>query len=141
MGGTNEIWRDADLEEKKEKEISDTILELYEKCVYKAIEFQKEENGNSPTIFVCSIPPFADVNTLPKNGHKALLFINERIRIWVEKQSNEQIKFCDIHKAMQNEKLYMRDGLAIADGVHFTKKGNKACGEAIARCILKNLQN
>ncbi len=137
MGGTNDVWRYADLAPGIEEEIGESLLDLYQKSVEGAFNLQKEyKDMDPPYVFICSIPPFGNVSTLPKNAQNSILHINAQIKSWIEEQNNDHILFCDVHKAMSNQERYMRKGLCIPDGVHFTKEGNKVCGVAIGRCIL-----
>ena len=41
---------------------------------------------------------------------------------------------------MQNETEFMRPGLSVPDGVHFTKEGDRVCGETFGQTIFQYLQ-
>ena len=52
------------------------------------------------------------------------------------------ILFADVHKNMRDsaEDVFEMDiRNCEGDGVHFTERGNKKCGESIAKVILQNL--
>lgn len=135
MGGTNDLWRFSDTAPNIEVEIAEDIIEKYHMAIPKAIKLQQDKGLPAPTVVVCSVPPFGNVKNLPKNVQTAVKYVNSELEKMVIVWKNPSIIFCDMHKAMRNDKFFMRDGLAILDGVHFTLEGNQTCGEAIAQVI------
>lgn len=135
MAGTNDLWRYSDMAPEIEVEISDSQIERYQEIIPKTVQLQTSKGLPPPIFVICSIPPFGNVKTLPKNVQKAVKFVNSELEKFVKGWNSSPILFCDVHKAMRNGDFFMHDGLAIADGVHFTVDGNKTCGEAIAKSI------
>jgi lysophospholipase L1-like esterase len=140
MAGTNDLWRYSDMDPDIEKEISEAQLERYREIIPKVVQLQTKKGLSPPMFVICSIPPFGNVKMLPKNVQKAVKFVNSELEKFVVAWKESPIMFCDVHKAMRGDDFFMREGLAIADGVHFTIDGNKACGEAIAKCIFMQMK-
>ena len=59
---------------------------------------------------------------------------------WWKNIINQIFLLCDVHGAMQNETEFMRPGLSVPDGVHFTKEGDRVCGETFGQTIFQYLQ-
>ncbi|NMC05753.1 MAG: hypothetical protein GYA24_11100 [Candidatus Lokiarchaeota archaeon] len=131
MGGTNDIWHFIAAMEGHEEEIVDGIIEELTRGIN---VIRKDPGCKNTRIILCSIPPFGDVKTLPKNGFDTL----NKTNLFVEQLcKKEGVIFCDVNKAMRadDKAKFARREFVVPDGVHFTPAGNQACGEAIARCI------
>ncbi len=131
MGGTNDVWRYSAFDDEMSTEMSDDVVE---QLANGASTAKLGEEGGVKNIILCSIPPFVKVPTLPRDAQKNLTRINAGIKGLCAK---EGYHFCDVNAAM-----HLPDGTGdpknhLNDGVHFTPAGNRACGEAIARCIGK----
>lgn len=121
MGGTNDIWHYLEAMQEHEDEIVDGIIE----DLMSGIEIIKAHPGCKNTIiFVCSIPPVADVKTLLPIMIDTINQANQKIEGLCKKM---KVRLCDVNKAMRsnNPKKYANKELVIADGVHFTPSGNK----------------
>ena len=77
---------------------------------------------------------------MPRNLHLAIVHINEQLEAFVARCNIPNVTFCDVHKGMRGDDLYMRPGLYLPDGVHFAIEGNRACGECIAAKIYEVLR-
>ena len=131
LGGTNDIWHFLDAMKGYENEIIDGIIEE----LTSGIKVIKAHPGCKNTIIIaCSIPPVGDVKTAPLKMADTINLANQKIEALC-KATN--VRFCDVNKAMRTNdaKKHAIKELVVADGVHFTPAGNKACGEAIAKCI------
>lgn len=132
MGGTNDVWRFAAIED----DIIDEVVEgIMEEIAYGINVVKKHPGKKNCKVLLCSIPPFGDVETVDIRMLHAVNKTN--LEIQESCQGNENVFFCDVNAAMRLDvpEKYAKPDLVIADGVHFTFAGNKACGEAIARCI------
>jgi lysophospholipase L1-like esterase len=135
MGGTNDVWRYCESAEGIEKEIAEEALELYEDVIKGAFAAQEADGKEKPVIFVNAIPPVGDAKSAPKKMKSAILYVNQEFERFVTEMKDDHVVFCDVHKAMRNDDLYMKEGLTIEDGVHFTTKGNYELGFAVANRI------
>ena len=57
MGGTNNVWRHADLAPEIADDIADEILDFYAKAVSQAESSQMDQLGYVPMILINSVPP------------------------------------------------------------------------------------
>nr|MDO8083669.1 SGNH/GDSL hydrolase family protein [Candidatus Sigynarchaeum springense]MDO8118896.1 SGNH/GDSL hydrolase family protein [Candidatus Sigynarchaeota archaeon] len=131
MGGTNDIWHFAAAMAGFENEIVDGIIEEHTR----GINIIRSHPGCKNThVILCSIPPMGNVKILTKAMLDAVNDANVKIESLCKQ---ERVIFCDVNKAMRGDEVnkYARPELVGPDGVHFTEAGNKACGEAIARCV------
>jgi lysophospholipase L1-like esterase len=131
MGGTNDIWHFLEAMKGVENEIIDGIIEE----LTSGIKTIKAHPGCKNTIIIaCSIPPAGDVKTVLPIMVDTINQANQQIEALCK---TTNVHFCDVNKAMRSNdpKKHAKKELVVADGVHFTPAGNKACGEAIARCI------
>ncbi|MFX0102252.1 MAG: SGNH/GDSL hydrolase family protein [Candidatus Hodarchaeota archaeon] len=132
MGGTNDVWRFAAIEDDILDEVVEGILEEF---IYGLEVVKSHPDSGSSKIILCSIPPFGDVGTVDIRMVNAINKTNAEIQDLCEK--NENVFFCDVNAAMRLDvpEKFANSKFVVADGVHFTFSGNKACGEAIAKCI------
>ena len=131
MGGTNDVWHFAAAMVGFENEIVENILDEHTR----GINIVRSNPGCKHTcVILCSIPPMGNVKTLTKAMFDTVNNANVEIKALCKK---EGAVFCDVNKAMRGDEVnkYARPELVLPDGVHFTEAGNKACGEAIAKCI------
>jgi lysophospholipase L1-like esterase len=135
MGGTNDCWRFANSAPNIEEEMAEDILEEYQIAIKKAIQKQISMKQTKPIIIIAAIPPVGKVSTIPTNMKTAILYINQKLKNFVDQQADPMMYYCDVFNAMANEDQDMRVGLYVPDGVHFTIAGNQTCGEVIARSI------
>jgi lysophospholipase L1-like esterase len=136
MGGTNDVWHFAETMAGFENEIVEGIIDEHTR----GINVIRSHPGCKKTrVILCSLPPMGNVKTLTKAMLDAVNDANVKIEALCKK---ERAIFCDVNKAMRGDEVnkYARPELVLPDGVHFTEAGNKACGEAIARCILAILK-
>src|SRR5271157_4501054 len=136
LGGTNDIWHFLDALKGFENEIIDGIIEE----LTNGINIIKAHPGcKNTTIIACNIPPVGDVKTVPLMMADTINQANQKIEALCKKAG---VRFCDVNKAMRSNdsKKHAIKELVVADGVHFTPAGNKACGEAMARCITSFLK-
>lgn len=97
-------------------------------------------------VILCSIPPIA---TLARNAYTSLIQLQEDKACHIIDKANrliqalckeEGVTFCDVNKAMRLDPTYespARPEYVVEDGIHFTRTGYQACGEAIAGCCLR----
>lgn len=135
MGGTNDVWRFAGFDEEIKEEIATDIAAFLKKGV--EIGHQRAPRT---IIIACSIPPFGAVPDLHPETHGTILEANRRIR---ETCKMTGARYCDVHAAMcdRHDRMHADPTMVTPDGVHFTPEGNKACGEAIGRCILSAVRS
>ncbi len=129
MGGTNDVWRFSQAGEGITDEIAEGVTDDLERgvaCVRK--------ESTKVKIVLCSIPAFANVNTLVPEMFEAIKKTNKQILKICERSG---CTFCDVNASMRVEEKYgyCNPTLVIADGVHFTPEGNKTVGEKIGACI------
>ena len=96
-----------------------------------------ENRSSKIKLVLCSIPPFGDVKTVDIRMVNAINKTNIEIKKLCDQ--NDKVFFCDVNKAMRLDvpEKFANPEFVVLDGIHFTFKGNKACGEAIAECISK----
>jgi lysophospholipase L1-like esterase len=131
MGGTNDAWRYSHDEEMRE----DVVAEIIEQLGRGLDAIRSNPKGTTTMVVACSVPPVADKKTLDPGIHETINIANEKIAAFCE-QSN--IFFCDVNEAMRladSPEKYADPDLVVPDGVHFTPAGNKACGEAMGKCV------
>jgi lysophospholipase L1-like esterase len=131
MGGTNDAWRYSHEEEIREEIVAEIVEELSRGLN----DVRSHPQGKDTKIVVCSLPPVADKKTLDPGIHETINIANEKIEAFCEQSG---IIFCDVNEAVRladSPEKYADSSLVIADGVHFTPAGNKACGEAIGKCV------
>lgn len=131
MGGTNDVWHFAAAMVGFENEIVEGIIEEH----VRGINIIRSHPGCKKTrVILCSLPPMGNVKTLTKAMRETVNNASVQIEALCKKEGTI---FCDVNKAMRGDDVnkYARPELVNPDGVHFTEAGNKACGEAIARCI------
>ncbi len=131
IGGTNDVWRYSSFNEEMSLEMSDDVVEQLASGAKLA---KLGEEGGARYVLLCSVPPYVKLPTLPRDAQKNLGRINGGIKDLCKR---EGYHFCDVHAAMS-----LPDGTGnpknfTNDGVHFAHAGNRACGEAVARCIEK----
>jgi lysophospholipase L1-like esterase len=132
MGGTNDIWHFANAMVGFEHEIVEGIVEEHER----GMKIVRSHPGcKHSRVVLCSIPPFGDVKALTSRMLDTVNQANLEIEALCKK---EHATFCDVNKAMRGDEVhkFALPELVVPDGVHFTVAGNKACGEAMARCIV-----
>lgn len=144
MGGTNDTWRFSDTVAGVETEMAEDIISQYAPTIEGVMQKQEAMGKGKPIIIVNSIPPVGNVSTIPKNMWNCINIVNQELRKFVEASPafvTGHLQFCDVHSAMAQADKYMRQGLSVPDGVHFTTEGNRACGEAVADFIAQMLRN
>ena len=139
MGGTNDVWRFSEAALGVEKDMAEDILEQYKSSIDKAVSKQKSMGKPEPLVIINSIPPIGNVTTVPKNMFNCLMTVNATLQDYVKTVKNPKLMYCDTHVTMAGKDHYMRPGLFVPDGVHFTEEGNRACGEGIAQFLFKIL--
>lgn len=132
MSGTNDAGRFSGDAPDIEKKIAEDIIVWHKKVIPEVIDAQRAKGWADPIILVNSVPPISSLETMSKYMHKTILHINGRLEEFVANCGIPKVYFCDVHKAMRGDDLYMRPGLYIPDGMHFSIAGNKACGECVA---------
>jgi lysophospholipase L1-like esterase len=137
MGGTNDIGRYGDFAPEIADDIAETIIYEYFQAVSAAETNQMDQMGFLPVILINSVPPFGRTKINTPNRHQAIEVVNQRLREWVDQLGHPNVMFCDVYAAMAEEDGCARTELMVADGVHFTIKGNETVGETIASRILE----
>ena len=135
MGGTNDVWRYAELGDDMDEEIFDDMKDNLQNFVLPQIQEQQKMGVPPPIIFICTIPPFGRSSALPKNHLQIIPSINKKLEAFVNQLNNPQVKFADLHKDMIDSEGYFEDPLCVPDGVHFTPAGNRRCGSLMAERI------
>ncbi|MHA1339000.1 MAG: SGNH/GDSL hydrolase family protein [Promethearchaeota archaeon] len=134
-GGTNDCWRWSNLGEEISADMRADVLEQMEFAIDQTLN---GPNGKDIKIILCSIPPIYPTSAAPKNAAINVKKLCPEIKKLAKRKG---VYFCDIFSAMADENGFARKDLVIADGVHFTHKGNKVFGETLANCILKIIKN
>jgi lysophospholipase L1-like esterase len=136
MGGTNDIGRFGDYASDVGDDIAQTIIDEYSQVVLAAESNQMDEKGYLPLILINSVPPFGATKVNTPNRHRAIEIVNQRVREWIETLGHPNVMYCDVYGAMADEEGYARPELVVADGVHFTIKGNQTVAETNVSRIL-----
>jgi lysophospholipase L1-like esterase len=140
MAGTNNIWRADYTNQQIVGNLSQKIIETYNQTIFNTIDTQIAQGYFAPILIICSVPPVGEVNTLPEMMASTIQLVNIDLQAFVENLNRSDVLFCDVYRHMRNRDGYMIEGL-FTDGVHFTKMGNKVCGEAIAQVIVDHHYN
>jgi lysophospholipase L1-like esterase len=140
MGGTNDTWRFSESVEGVEDEMSEDIIDWYQRSIPRLMNKHEELGLPRPLLIINAIPPIGNVKSIPKNMQNCILNVNRDLAKFVKELNNPNVKFFDIHTAMAGSDRYMRPGLTVLDGVHFTELGNQTCGEAMADNLVQYLK-
>jgi len=131
MGGTNDVWRYSAFDDDLSIEMTEDVVE---QLAIGAKSANQGMNGGAKYVLLCSIPPMVKVSTIPRDALKNITRINNKIKDLCE---NEGYYFCDVNGEMRLPDGSGNPTYHQPDGVHFTPAGNRACGEAIAKCIAR----
>jgi len=132
MGGTNDFWMFSHPEDQEQnRECIEHVISTLEKIILEV----KERVRNT---VLCSVPPVKIGTAASQSMHENILKSNQEIKGIAQRQNG--VIFCDIHGKMSGRGGQMNPELCQTDGVHFSLKGNKSCGEEIAKSILSKLQ-
>ena len=127
MGGTNNVWRHADLAPEIADDIADEILDFYAKAVSQAESSQMDQLGYVPMILINSVPPFGKVKVHSANRYRAINVVNQRVQDWITNLNHPNVVYCDVFAAMADNDGYARSELVVPDGVTFYYQRQSDC--------------
>jgi lysophospholipase L1-like esterase len=138
MGGTNDIiWANYSESDVNQK-LADRIISAYEETIPLLINKQIEISGFAPIIIICSVPPIANLTTLPKGMPSAIKYVNLAILEFVKLLNLDNVIFSDTNRHLRGDSDYYISGLSTPEGIHLSEKGNLVTGEAIAESVVEN---